>query len=208
MSELIYQDEKGLHELDSHKVKLSGIPEIAFKEQRMADLLPRDDVHGLEDAVKLVEGVVKGRITKPVLLVGQPGLGKTHVARAAGIMALHLGKLVAYYKIADLLDKLRSGYDTSKKPLLERCGDEQPIEVIMRWVKDVAWLLIIDDVGLEKATDWTAEKLDQIIDARYENNKAVIMTANSLEISPRILDRCKEGGVIHIKGVSYRGLKR
>lgn len=70
-------------------------------------------------------------------------------------------------------------------------------------------VLIIDDLGLEKATDWAAEKLDLIIDHRWLNNMALVVTTNALgkDLSPRIADRLrdtKRGRVVQIAAESYR----
>ena len=59
---------------------------------------------------------------------------------------------------------------------------------------------MIDDFGLEAVKDWIVEKLYQIINARYIDNKITIYTSNSnpdaLEYGDRIINRIKEKSYI------------
>lgn len=59
-------------------------------------------------------------------------------------------------------------------------------------------LLILDDFGAARVTEWVEEKIYEIIDYRYSNLKPVIITSNSLPnelaaaFDKRITDRLKE----------------
>jgi len=65
-------------------------------------------------------------------------------------------------------------------------------------------LLILDDLGVEKGTEWAAAKLDAIVDYRYLEKLPMVITANTLELSERILDRMREGRIVRLRGQSYR----
>jgi DNA replication protein DnaC len=74
-------------------------------------------------------------------------------------------------------------------------------------------LLIIDDIGAEKTSEWVRERLLNIIDERYSNNRSTIYTSNcSLEqisesLGSRIADRLREAESLQFRGKSKRGVK-
>jgi DNA replication protein DnaC len=204
INEMLYQEENGwISQMDPARLRASGLPAEAFSRHHLHQLKPRADVEGLESAVRAIKAVVDGELTKPVMFYGTAGLGKTHLAHAAAIMLLARGKTVRFCPVPGLLDELRRGYQVSEmKP--DQQGTERTYEMIMNWLGRVH-LLILDDIGAAKVTDWSLEKLDQIVDMRYSNDKPVLITSNRIDFSERIVDRCKEGALIRIKGASYRG---
>lgn len=203
-----YQDTTGqVREINSAFIKISGLPLGSDKTHRLSTINPRSDVVGLEEAIEAVTKVVDGETTKPVLLYSpEKGVGKTHIAIGAAWMMLGKGKTVAFYPVSDLLDELKEGYRNSDNYRPDQLGAARTYEQTMGWIKTVH-LLVLDDIGLQKMSEWASEKLDQIVDYRYSNNKALILTANSLKFSDRIVDRCKEGALIKLSGPSYRGMK-
>ena len=208
---LCYQDETGqARPIDPAKIRLSGMPESTFHTHSLAALLLRPEVEGLETAVRTVERLISGEMPKPLALFysATPGLGKTHLAYAAGWMMLGKGKSVAFHKVADLLDELRNGYRVSEnyRPSQLAGSGLWTYEQIMRRIQMVHFL-ILDDIGLQKMSEWSIEKLDQIVDYRYDNNKTTLLTANGLDFSHRIVSRCKEGALVRLKGPDYRGTK-
>lgn len=204
---IAYQDESGaVRELNQAWVNLSGLPVGSEKTHRLATLTPRADVEGLERAIQTVKKVVDGEIVKPVLFYSQEkGLGKTHLCYAACWMMLSKGKTASFYDVAGLLDDLREGYRISENYRSDQlASDAKTYTRLMAWLQTVH-LLVLDDIGVNKPSEWAVEKLDQIVNFRYANNKPLILTANSLKFSDRIVDRCKEGAVVRLKGPSYRG---
>ena len=76
------------------------------------------------------------------------------------------------------------------------------------WYLD-APLLILDDLGTEKLTDWAAEKLDTLIDHRYIKGLPLVVTTNvpAAQLSPRIASRLQDrrlGRVVTLSGPDYR----
>jgi DNA replication protein DnaC len=130
---------------------------------------------------------------------GDFGTGKTHLATAIGWQKL-IGEQqqVIFYEVADLLDDLTDFEYDSKKP-----------HRVIRDVKN-SGLLILDDMGIHKGTEFARSRLDNIINHRYIEQKETIITVNSLEISERmterILDRCRDGIIVQVKGQSHRGI--
>ncbi len=115
-----------------------------------------------------------------LLLQGGYGCGKTHLAAAIGNFAVGLGVPTLFVTVPDLLDLMRQSYGDKEM------GFEERFDEIRR-----APLLILDDFGTQNATPWAQEKLFQILNYRYINHLALVVTTNlSLrEIEGRIRSR-------------------
>jgi DNA replication protein DnaC len=94
------------------------------------------------------------------------GTGKTHLAAAITIELINQGIPVIMGNIMTLLGKVKQTYENRES--------EQSIIDLYSTVD----LLVIDDIGKERVTEWTLEKLYQIINNRYENNLPIIITSN------------------------------
>lgn len=99
-------------------------------------------------------------------LIGPIGTGKTHLAASIANALLQTGKRVICMPSVDMLAKIRATFK-----------DDGNDDEIMNDLKTVD-LLIIDDLGKEKATEWTSQTLYSIINARYENELPIIITTN------------------------------
>lgn len=100
---------------------------------------------------------------------GKPGVGKTHLA--AGIARAVLEKHrcpVMILTMVDLLSRLRATFN-------DKTGEDEAY--LMRMLSMVD-LLIIDDLGKENPTNWTLERIYQIIDNRYQTGKIMLITTN------------------------------
>ena len=99
-------------------------------------------------------------------LFGDVGTGKTTLAMLASKSALAAGRTVAIYSLPRLLNLLREaiGSDDGKLDLLDRLATVD--------------LLHLDDVGAENSTDWVLEQLYSIVNTRYEEQRALVVTSN------------------------------
>jgi DNA replication protein DnaC len=115
-----------------------------------------------------------------LILQGDYGCGKTHLAAAIANYAVSMGVPTLFLTVPDLLDTLRFSYDSLDTTFEQRFDD----------IRNAA-LLILDDFGTQNATGWAQEKLFQIINYRYINRLATVVTTNlSLEeIEERIRSR-------------------
>ena len=105
---------------------------------------------------------------KGLILVGNNGVGKTHLACSIANELIKNGIPIIYGTLINLLAELKNTYDVY--------NNISEMKIIKLYEK--VDLLIIDDLGKEKPSEWGLEKLFTIINTRYENNSPVIITTN------------------------------
>jgi len=117
-------------------------------------------------------------------LWGSVGIGKTHIICALAKEMLEHGIDVRFYNTGDFLEKLREEY---KNPNIF----EDDYQGLFRETMDFEGILIFDDIGAEKITDWVLERIYLIINKKYEDQVPIFFTSNcDLEIlSARMGDR-------------------
>jgi len=104
--------------------------------------------------------------TDSICLYGKAGRGKTHLALGVARAAREKGSTVLALKAIDLLTRIKRTYD--KK-------DTEAEIQIMRVMKQVD-LLVIDDLGLEKSSEWVLSKFYEIIDHRHRRRTTIFTT--------------------------------
>ena len=121
---------------------------------------------------------------KGLILVGNNGVGKTHLACSIANELIKNGIPIIYGTLINLLAELKNTYDVY--------NNISEMKIIKLYEK--VDLLIIDDLGKEKPSEWGLEKLFTIINSRYENNLPVIITTNYDQKS--LIDRLSINGEI------------
>lgn len=101
-------------------------------------------------------------------LQGDVGTGKTTLAMLVSSEALRRGHSVAIYSLPRLLGMLRESFDD---------GSEATLSELLDRLTAVE-LLHLDDVGAEKQSPWVIEQLYSIVNARYEDGRAIVLTTN------------------------------
>jgi DNA replication protein DnaC len=108
-------------------------------------------------------------IEKGLLFTGPVGIGKTHLAAAIANQLINSLYSVVFGNVTDLITLIRSTY--SKETEITEA------EIIKTFTEDTD-LLIIDDLGKENVSEYTATILYQIINRLYEYEKPLVITTN------------------------------
>lgn len=136
-----------------------------------------------------------------IMLWGDVGNGKTHLAAAVHNYLTANGKIVVFISMPELLSKIRATFNHN--------NPETESQIMKALV--ICDLLIIDDLGAEKTSDWVQEIVFQMFDARCRREKPIMTTSNlnpkelPMQIGKRVSDRLLEmSQPIENRATSYR----
>jgi chromosomal replication initiation ATPase DnaA len=119
-----------------------------------------------------------------LVLWSERGTGKTHLALALAYERLRQGLPVRYTVTADMLETWKATFsnpDMEFQRSFQSWADHQ--------------YLILDDIGMERATPWVQEQLTRLLDYRYVRETPTVITTNETvhdladRLGPRLADR-------------------
>lgn len=129
----------------------------------------------LERAVAQARKVVDEfpAVGRGLFLEGQPGVGKTHLAVAVLREVMQSkGARGLFYDTRDLLRVIRGTYNEST-----HTTELDVLRPVM-----TADLLVLDDLGAEKTSEWVEETMNLIVNTRYNERRPTIFTSNYEDI--------------------------
>ncbi len=156
--------------------------EISFEQSEVIDMERRfpTQVRELRAYVRAIDDNLDAG--RGLWLAGGPGTGKTALAMIVSKAAIDAGRTVAIYSCPRLLSVIRESIDAGGVlDFLDRLAE--------------ADLLHVDDLGAEHRTEWVLEQLYSIINSRYEEQRATLVTSNldydelSAQLGERIVSR-------------------
>ena len=108
-------------------------------------------------------------VPKPgLLLMGEVGTGKTHLAVAALRVLIARGFAGVFFDYLNLLDRIRSSYDSASG-----ASDREAYRSALE-----TEILLLDDLGAQRVTEWTEDIVTSIVTYRCNHKKALIATTN------------------------------
>ena len=147
----------------------------------------------LEHAVAAARRVAEAFpvVGQGLFLDGQPGVGKTHLAVAVLKQVIATaGARGLFYDTRDLHRVIRSTYDPSI-----RTTELEVLRPVMN-----ADLLVLDDLGAEKTSEWVDETMNLIVNTRYNERRLTLFTSNY----PDIPDDTEPNSLLFRIGVRMR----
>jgi DNA replication protein DnaC len=154
---------------------------------------------------KVIKELATGRFiadSDNILLLGPPGVGKTHLAVGLGLKACALGYRTAFTTAAGLVTTLTRAHQENRL--------EEKLKQLVQ-----PKLLIVDEIGYLPLERLGANLFFQLVSRRYERGSILITSNQSLAgwgqvfgdqvIATAILDRLlHHSTILNIKGESYR----
>lgn len=148
------------------------------------------------------------RVERGLLFMGSVGVGKTHLAVSILDLLIQKNVTCLFYEFGSLLKEIQTSYSPISHS--SEFGVLQPIFD--------AEVLVLDELGASKPTDWVRDTMMHIINTRYNDKKLTIFTTNYLDARRRESDETLEDRIgarlrsrlyemcqtIEIEGEDYR----
>jgi DNA replication protein DnaC len=109
-----------------------------------------------------------------LLLMGTCGVGKTHLGVAALRALAAKGHECLFYDFRELLKEIQNSYNP-----VSQTTEMQVLEPVLR-----AEVLLLDDFGAIKPSDWVRDIVGHILNSRYNEKRATLITTNFLDRPP------------------------
>jgi len=186
--------------LDKRAVKLWEESEVGKKYEPCT--FESFDEKGFERQLQIAKDFVKEfrhDSGQGLIFHGSYGTGKTHLAVAIARELLRQKGCSVWFKtFGELLQEIRNGFKSGTAEAISK----------RYYTVDV---LVMDDLGKEKLSEWTSEQLFNIVNERYKAQKSMIITTNlniaelnrrlDGAVMSRLVETCK---AVEMTGKDYR----
>lgn len=199
MCECIRTKLKNKDELEKKRCKLGKLSRL-YKQSRLGKRFENSNFNRIKitehnnkcvNSLKYFAENFKSMKNESFILFSHPGTGKTLFVSAVVNYLISNMTTAIFVTVPDLLSQIRASYN-------KEYGYTE--NNILSGLLECD-LLVLDDMGSEKGSDWASEKLFQIINSRYNNMKSIIFTTNcnnellrnkvGNRIFSRIMEMCK-----------------
>jgi DNA replication protein DnaC len=172
----------GMEERAAHVMERAKIPkryEHCDFESYVADLTDGKTwmpghAQSMKQAKMLTQGFVRdypGAAEKGLLLMGPSGVGKTHLAVAALKELIRRGHGGLFCDYRELLKEIQASYNQAS---------ETTEMSILEPVRNVE-ILVLDDLGAMKPSDWVRDIVGIVLNARYNKSLSTVITTNYVD---------------------------
>lgn len=132
----------------------------------------------VESLITYTNNIIDKKVNDGLIITGETNSGKTHIAISITHKLIECGQIVLFGRLNTFLDKLREIYNVETKSETQIIDLYSHIEMI-----------IIDDFGTEKMSQWMLDKFYTILCNRCENDLPIIITTrfNKDELLERLM---------------------
>lgn len=134
------------------------------------------------------------RTGRGLILMGAVGCGKTHLGCAVLNCALADGYRAAYWNVPQQLELLMPG----------NAGELDQMHILDKAL--AAQVLLLDDLGAEKSSEWTRKELMVILDERYRENRPTVVTSNLMLTDGELRRTCGDRAYSRLCSDHYRAV--
>ena len=139
-----------------------------------------DNFRQLEGTEEMIESATRfARLEGPRMLVlaGDTGTGKTHTLSAIGHNVLGWGGRVRFEPAVRFVETLRSSYEDDRDTGVVEGDPRGSLSQMMTWYTNMR-VLLLDDVGAERSTEFANEQINALIDARINSGGWLAISTN------------------------------
>lgn len=146
----------------------------------------------LKNAVKAyIDEMISGSLKRNFVFLGNCGTGKTHLACAVGMAAIHKGKTVLFSSASEVIRRIQATHKSANETEFELMGEYAKLD-----------LLILDEVGVQYQTESANRIITEIVNDRYNNELPTIFISNlgvsefAAVMGERAMSRMKQDGCL------------
>jgi DNA replication protein DnaC len=149
-----------------------------------------ESFYGLNESLQMARLKAQGfveqypLVDKGILFLGIPGVGKTHLAVAIlRDLMLKKGVDCLFCSFQDLLQQIRESYNP-----VSSSTESQVLQPVLE-----TEVVVIDDLGANRVTDWVEDTVTYLLNHRYNQKKATLLTSNVPDDAKAVPERSPSG---------------